>query len=491
MSRAGTIPKKLKDLTGTDIERGRQEFEKTKVVFDEADCFIRKCTFGELKIASNTKKKVVRVLAKKQKNETILTAKYHKKGFFRFYYITKTQVKDVSYTSIASILFKMVNSLCFYSECQEKVHEEAVSKLSSQLIKIFNINIHSSLFNGNYLLNTASPLNNIGLVKLQHSLIFPLAEAQVPISKPHKFLRSSLINSTDPKQFCDNFFGHSPKSLVRLISSIYPINLNIMAQVLFIAKVLFPIWPIDKIIELLGLYISMIQKQIDSTGGWRLYSYGMDNADNFNINQWRNFLRKFSCNKIINWYKGEKDRTFDLLKDSINQYYYLKDMGYDIQVSKKMRLREMHDKISKIYRDFSGDNKLLPIYEKLEYLNNKKIKDLHISIPNHSDDLVKIGTSLNNCVTSYAHKVTYGISSIITLNNDNGVPIYCIEMKKNKIIQFLGKNNSLPPKNFKKYVVSQIQKLLSESNKQWKLTKVKQKHVEGEKKKKLGVLKIA
>lgn len=81
-------------------------------------------------------------------------------------------------------------------------------------------------------------------------------------------------------------------------------------------------------------------------------------------------------------------------------------------------------------------------FKSFEYKNEK----YSVIVPNSFDHLVEEGSRLGHCVASYADKIAEKSTTIMFVrkNEQIDIPLVTIEIKKNKIVQAKGRNNSSP-----------------------------------------------
>lgn len=123
-------------------------------------------------------------------------------------------------------------------------------------------------------------------------------------------------------------------------------------------------------------------------------------------------------------------------KLSITQLDALKEI-------KKLSVKKLDNHIRK-KREHLIDKKLDALFLKLKHLN-KMLDNYYFIVPKTNQELKHEGNVLQHCVGGYGDNLSVG-RNIIFMRTNKDEPLYTIEIKDNKVVQFKSKNNNKPPK---------------------------------------------
>lgn len=143
--------------------------------------------------------------------------------------------------------------------------------------------------------------------------------------------------------------------------------------------------------------------------------------------------------------ENNRSNNFYLYSDTINNYEKIKKFIPEYELpSKRLRLKDLHDKISK---DATKLRQPLVNYgydEKfLERFDNKVIDDVTFEVAKSNHKLTEIGSQMNICVGGYNNYVEAGDLFIVSMKKDNEY-VGCLEIQiDSKIYQAKYKRNDL------------------------------------------------
>jgi len=396
---------------------------------DKPNCWISYCEYGKVCITNS--EEMLRLTVSKKGDTAVqhLTCKFDKNKNFRVYYSNKKGVVDVAYQysrEFSSFISQMLNSVTNLKTCQANLkagldssrpddspYETVKKEYSKRFYQIFGYG--EPKYSRDY--------NYRDWQDATAKLIYPLNDDKKGLNeKPPVCFRRS-IRKRDPKKFVHKFFGRSPKSLTKAVVSQMPLNEKFINN-MFLAKTFFAIWPLDKIVEFINLSKESPQKPfIYCSDG---YSLPLEVNEIAKINIWRNFFRRFSYEKVLNWYKKYPQQFGHYTRDTVRQLEELRLRGITVDIPRKMDLKQVHDLVSRIFGSLKREEFALPVYDILEGINHTKVGGYELVFPKTNHDMMDWGEHMHICVGSYDSFVKKGSSVIFTLQ-ENGLPIYCVE----------------------------------------------------------------
>lgn len=419
-----------------------------EIVSDEDNYWRALCEYGRVTLTS--KEKLLRfTVSKKDTRAKHITCKYDKYGNFRVYYSEKT-LKDITYQFVFDhniILKKMLNTISCLKQSRDSL--KAIEKFEKRFKQIFNISISPKEKRYGALFTFQEYIGR---------MVYPMSKSLI-----HKAPRrlSKSLRQHDAKQFTQEFFGSSPKTLVRTMGRILPLEQKHIIC-LFLSKVFFKIWPLEKVILFLE---KTCNNSLTHDTSDRMYiqgEYSIAFEYFSHILEWRRFLKHFTCYKILNWVERHPNDFLHLLRDTVRQIQEIENMGKSVTISKKINLERLHDEVSRFYTRLKKKETPLPVYKSMYTLKNETIDDYDIVFPKTNHDLIEWGKYMNICVGSYDGYVTSGQSNIFSLQKNNK-PIYCVEIFKYKnglqLGQCKGMSNSEGPVEIKQKIIDKINNL--------------------------------
>lgn len=186
------------------------------------------------------------------------------------------------------------------------------------------------------------------------------------------------------------------------------------------------------------------------------YSYICD-AD---LKNFRKFLSCYKRERILIMLKHSKDRANT---DRYSADAYVLDCGrlyfdtYKRQgfymLEKPKSFVEIHNHLVKLNNNLpkQADISPLPVSEKMQKIDGQIIEDLRIEVPKITNDLAKYGLALNNCIRSYSYAVKNKATSVLAIYKKDNLA-YNLEIRDNKVRQFVGNYNSQPDQKDKELV---------------------------------------
>jgi hypothetical protein len=391
-----------------------------EVFADSPNYWTGLCEYGRVNITSNEKMLRITVSKSKGKNAQHITCKYDKYGNFRAYYSCNKGVRDIVYNlpfALSSYIESLLNKITNVNQ-NRYASDKVLKEYRSRFIRIFG--------------EDASNIDKIANVKfdaLIWKLIYPLNSYEKGVhSVVPSFIRRPM-RSNDPKEFTMRLFGKAPKSLVKSVILHMPFTDEFL-DILFLAKIFYHIWPIDKVVEFLR---KAAETRVEHGRGYRslIFRHMYPTRDNSNIMQirvWRSFLRKFTPNKIINSFCKYRLEFGQLVCDTLKQLSEFKERNIKVTISSKMDINQVHDVVSRYYMRLSRPEKALPVYDLFYEINNEDIMGYKVVFPKTNYDLINWGKKMQICVGSYASSVERGNSVIFALFKDR-VPKYCVEYR--------------------------------------------------------------
>lgn len=153
------------------------------------------------------------------------------------------------------------------------------------------------------------------------------------------------------------------------------------------------------------------------------------------------FTELDAYNLTIKW-KKDYEKNSIILRDTVSQLVKAKRMNVGkIIIPKFKTFRELHDKVTIQFRKLKTKDYKFNIRKELLQLDGLKVGDTTIVLPKTRHELVDWGNKMNNCISSYHEKFHCGNTDLIGVKNINGDLIYNIEIKNNKLIQFVKNHN--------------------------------------------------
>lgn len=419
-------------------------------------CWIAYCEYGKVSITSKDKLLRITVSKKGGKYAQHITCKYDKYNNFRVYYSNHKGVVDRTYShphQHSGFIQTMLKSITNTNKNKDAL-SDIEREYDKRFYKIFNTITpkQPKIIKGK---NLKEPISfgsgeayiSYAFSKTVWKLIYPLNDEHCGLDAKMPVFIKRAIRSHDPKELTRKLFGRSPKSLVKAVIKHLPLEEHTI-NTLFLAKVFYGIWPLDKVVEFLNydVYGEPEPFIYNKNGRYRNYGNGREDvAEVTHINKWRKFFRQFSYHKVLNWYKTYPENFGHYTKDTLRPMKELEDRGATVVISKKMDLKRIHDLISRHYSRLSRPEEILPVYDIAYRMNHKKIDNYTVVFPKTNYDLIEWGSAMHICVGSYAGRVKKGNSCIFTLQ-ENGCPKYCVELFCTetgfKINQCKGINNS-------------------------------------------------
>ena len=142
-------------------------------------------------------------------------------------------------------------------------------------------------------------------------------------------------------------------------------------------------------------------------------------------------------------------------------------LGYpmdDFRVLCPVNLKAAHDKVQKEYRKMESDikqkefDKVLKKLEKYDYEGENFI----IRPARSQMELIQESEKLHHCVRTYADRMARGETAIFFLRNKEKpeTPLYTIEFKGNRVLQFRGDHNCAPDDAAKDFVKLWMKKVV-------------------------------
>lgn len=123
-----------------------------------------------------------------------------------------------------------------------------------------------------------------------------------------------------------------------------------------------------------------------------------------------------------------------LIYDTLHMYNIVLRSNKDYKIDYRKSIEEIHDDLSEV--SYAISNPLVVFKNTkeeraLEYSDG----DYCIKIAKTNYELYNIGKTMHICVGSYSNYVKKRLLSIYTLQNSNGKPIVCIEVRDDKVMQ--------------------------------------------------------
>lgn len=160
-------------------------------------------------------------------------------------------------------------------------------------------------------------------------------------------------------------------------------------------------------------------------------------------------------------------RTLEYCREKLkNQYWAYNDylsmaeqMGLDMKNNKVLYptdIRKAHDKAAKeikIFKDKQVDEKIKAVFEQMKkYVFNNESYDIFPA--SCTEDLISESEALGHCVRTYATRVANGETTIffVRKHDQHDVPLYTLELRGKKVIQFRGNKNSVPELDARQFV---------------------------------------
>ena len=119
-------------------------------------------------------------------------------------------------------------------------------------------------------------------------------------------------------------------------------------------------------------------------------------------------------------------------------------------------IRQTHDKSAKelkVFKDKQVDEKIKAVSESLKkYEFNNECYDIFPATC--TEDLIAESEVLGHCVRTYASRVANGETTIffVRKHDQHDVPLYTLELRGKKVIQFRGNKNSVPELDARQFV---------------------------------------
>ena len=176
------------------------------------------------------------------------------------------------------------------------------------------------------------------------------------------------------------------------------------------------------------------------------------------------YYLKRDCKYI---YKYMSKRTLEYCIEKVKYQYWLyndylsmaEQMGLDMKNNKVLYptdIRKAHDKAAKeiqIFKDKQVDEKIKAVSEQMnKYSFNNEIYDIFPA--SCTEDLIAESEALGHCVRTYAKRVANGETTIffVRKHDQRDVPLYTLEFRGKKVIQFRGNHNCAPDDQAKQFV---------------------------------------
>lgn len=146
---------------------------------------------------------------------------------------------------------------------------------------------------------------------------------------------------------------------------------------------------------------------------------------------YKDLLTKYTENNITNAIvKICKEKGSTYVYDIAFAYAKLKAAMPEYEIpGKRLRLVDIHDKITSDARKLNSVNKKYIYEDKIHEIYNKKINGIEFKLATQRYDLIDIGSSMNICVGSYNCSVEDGLLIIVSMI-EKGKYVGCLEISQ-------------------------------------------------------------
>jgi hypothetical protein len=327
-----------------------------------------------------------------------------------------------------SIIAEVLN---YYRECQHKVYPH-------YLIALF---IHE---------NPCKHINPNDLEKTLKSLLFPALNQLFFQSQGFQEVRKIRFckktykvarNEESLTKVCKKIFGNSGSKTMRQVTEF--INKGYFVEICALHR--------------LGLSLDDMMYLLKENKNSRFEYY-----IKYNIELLLSTLKYFKkSTTFIEFFTSSNFRGAFIKTDSyqmIHQIIQKEHIEYDKRIKD---FQQLHDVLSYV-RNRMGEKEIaLPVYTPLANTTFSFKDDIyHVVFPRTNLELKQWGQHLDNCVGSYAHRVTGKQSIICGLTDKHNQLTYCIEFDNNvKLNQFSGKRNKDVDVEMRKAFEKQVKQL--------------------------------
>lgn len=161
------------------------------------------------------------------------------------------------------------------------------------------------------------------------------------------------------------------------------------------------------------------------------------------------YIKKYLSFKLLEYVKNLKEITS--LSEYDDYLRFAESLGMDMTKNKvlfpidlKVKHDELMNKLEEVKSEIFNKSimKQSEKYKKLIYENEK----FCIFPTSSADELIEESKALDHCVRTYAERIANGETEIMFVREKDkkDKPLYTLELKQKRIIQFRAKNNSLP-----------------------------------------------
>lgn len=120
-------------------------------------------------------------------------------------------------------------------------------------------------------------------------------------------------------------------------------------------------------------------------------------------------------------------------RDAVNCYHLLLPENRKIFWDMRVRSRDVHDVLSRLHDQQENANERIP-YRSTDLKLAGEVEGLCFSLPPDTDQLLRLGEAMHNCVYSYRNRALAKLVIIVAAFR-NREPVICIEIQNNRIMQ--------------------------------------------------------
>jgi hypothetical protein len=188
--------------------------------------------------------------------------------------------------------------------------------------------------------------------------------------------------------------------------------------------------------------------------------YAIDNAllnvslgDVDNYKDLNTFLKDYSVEKTG---KYSQKKIINFLESATNKHQLTEIGYYYVQVKHQFNIdiqsmnfvndcNTIHAYLEREYKRIQNPIFMLNNDVEIEALDDVELAHLRFMVPKTNHDLIEWGQIMSHCVGTYGEYVKKKERQIIgVVDKNTNEMVYTIDIRKKKIVQFLGKRNSQP-----------------------------------------------